>query len=320
MQLRQSGAHKQEELMLNAIFLTLVLALQTAAFGQDNAQVYASGHLGFHYDQVFGDFDGDFFAEGEVDTSTWVPDELMGVGGFLSAADSTGSQTLFTLAGELDAEADSTWNVFGIFHRSPTPLQVGSVQNPTQSVYCFFLWHVDSLAIPEELPDSLDAQDMLEELFGSLSAEHKLIGAATSLNITRLDDEGLDCQFSATLVDMDNYTFIVNLSGGSGEFLALDDVTLEPARTVPEVFALHCYPNPFNPSVTLSFNLDLGGESRLLVYDMLGRRVVTRNLGPLSAGSHDVVWDAGGHASSVYLMQLEVKGLVLAQQRVTLLK
>ncbi len=53
---------------------------------------------------------------------------------------------------------------------------------------------------------------------------------------------------------------------------------------------LPAYPNPFNPVITIPFELSRGGRVRLTVYDIRGRRVsnLASNLYP--AGQHSVVW------------------------------
>ncbi|OGC90552.1 MAG: hypothetical protein A2W25_00505 [candidate division Zixibacteria bacterium RBG_16_53_22] len=51
------------------------------------------------------------------------------------------------------------------------------------------------------------------------------------------------------------------------------------------------YPNPFNASTTISFDLPADGDVELSVYDIMGRLVATLVNGPLSAGSHQVVWN-----------------------------
>ena len=47
-------------------------------------------------------------------------------------------------------------------------------------------------------------------------------------------------------------------------------------RAIPDEYSLHHnYPNPFNPSTTIMYDLPETGFTRLLIYDLLGREVVT---------------------------------------------
>lgn len=61
------------------------------------------------------------------------------------------------------------------------------------------------------------------------------------------------------------------------------------------------YPNPFNPTTTISFNLPNSGETSLKVFNMKGQVVRTLVNEVRSAGNHNVVWngmDDNGNAVS----------------------
>jgi|GEM_PF-1220827 len=64
------------------------------------------------------------------------------------------------------------------------------------------------------------------------------------------------------------------------------------------------YPNPFNPTTTLAFELPIPGAVRLEVYDLIGRRVAVLVNENLTAGSHSVSWDARGMSSGIYIARL----------------
>lgn len=64
------------------------------------------------------------------------------------------------------------------------------------------------------------------------------------------------------------------------------------------------YPNPFNPSTTIRFTLPEAVPVSLTVYDMLGRKVAVLADGVLSAGQHEVQFDASHLASGTYLYRL----------------
>ena len=71
------------------------------------------------------------------------------------------------------------------------------------------------------------------------------------------------------------------------------------------------YPNPFRAHTTLAFTLPERNEVRLVIYDVLGRRVRTLADRPFQAGRHAMRWDgrnAAGQpvASGIYLGRLEV--------------
>ena len=83
-------------------------------------------------------------------------------------------------------------------------------------------------------------------------------------------------------------------------------------ETPLSVALLQSYPNPFNPSTTISFQLPMASMVRLSVHDMLGREVSVLVNERREAGVHDVKFEAAGLASGVYLCRLQAGGFVRA--------
>lgn len=86
----------------------------------------------------------------------------------------------------------------------------------------------------------------------------------------------------------------INLVGGA------TDTELE--STLPRTLSLQQnYPNPFNPSTQIRFDLPQSVDVRLQVFDLLGRNVATLVDGPMTAGEHQVTFDASDLTSGLYL-------------------
>ena len=86
------------------------------------------------------------------------------------------------------------------------------------------------------------------------------------------------------------------------EVIALQD---EGDSNVPDSFELEGnYPNPFNPTTTITFSVPESSPVRLAVFDMLGREVRVLVDGNVSAGSTEVVFDAAGLPTGTYLYRL----------------
>jgi hypothetical protein len=81
---------------------------------------------------------------------------------------------------------------------------------------------------------------------------------------------------------------------------------------MPIIFSLmQNFPNPFNPSTTITYQLPTDSRVTLKVYDVLGREVVTLVNEGRPAGYHDVRWDVpqSGIASGVYFYRIEARSL-----------
>jgi len=94
--------------------------------------------------------------------------------------------------------------------------------------------------------------------------------------------------------------------------LSFNNVT--PDIEIPDNFAMHQnYPNPFNPTTTIRFDLPEAAKVRLVIYNILGQKVVTLQDQICSAGYKSVIWDGRSTgmsevASGLYFYRLEVKG------------
>ncbi|MFH0765547.1 MAG: T9SS type A sorting domain-containing protein, partial [Calditrichota bacterium] len=77
-------------------------------------------------------------------------------------------------------------------------------------------------------------------------------------------------------------------------------------EAAPYRFILHpAYPNPFNQTTTLQFELPFAQKVRLTVFDLSGRELKTLERGYLSAGSHRQVFSGEGLNSGVHWVRLE---------------
>ena len=89
---------------------------------------------------------------------------------------------------------------------------------------------------------------------------------------------------------------------------------------LPESFSLSAaYPNPFNPTTTLSFALPVDNEVTLSIYNLQGREVSTLIDANMDAGYHSIVWDANSYASGVYFVKM-VAGEFVNTQKLILIK
>jgi hypothetical protein len=110
-----------------------------------------------------------------------------------------------------------------------------------------------------------------------------------------------------------NYTWGVSVSDGeytaecvdTFDFVWSETLALDSFATMPELYMLHNnYPNPFNPSTTIRYDLPHAGEVSLAVYDLLGREVTILVDGYMEPGYHEVQWNGRELSSGIYIARL----------------
>ncbi|MBP1654941.1 MAG: hypothetical protein H6Q28_1497, partial [Bacteroidetes bacterium] len=126
--------------------------------------------------------------------------------------------------------------------------------------------------------------------------------------------------FSFLMVDPSdaNARLVLNM-GQSDVDLYLDNIEVREAvtadepgdLTLPRAFRVHePFPNPFNPSTTLRFEIPEAADVRLTVVNVLGERVAGLEIGRKPAGVHDVQFSPGSLASGVYVGRVEATSAV----------
>jgi hypothetical protein len=85
----------------------------------------------------------------------------------------------------------------------------------------------------------------------------------------------------------------------------------EQKLTSPDNFALYPnYPNPFNSSTTIRFDINQDSQAALRIYDVMGREIKTLFEGALVRGAYRMIWNGrdnhGNSASSgIYLLRIQ---------------
>ncbi|MBC8213205.1 MAG: T9SS type A sorting domain-containing protein [Candidatus Marinimicrobia bacterium] len=82
---------------------------------------------------------------------------------------------------------------------------------------------------------------------------------------------------------------------------------------------LNAYPNPFNPSTTISYAVELNGRLSLQVYNINGQLVETLVDGNVDTGYHSVTWNAENYPSGIYFAKL-IAGDFTKTQKLVLVK
>ena len=159
----------------------------------------------------------------------------------------------------------------------------------------------------EEITDTtfqLIYEEILEHVFEGRPGN----GATVNLNVKATD--GID----TVDVTGDNRVLFVNRY----EYLSTE------SEGIPTEFALHeNYPNPFNPTTTLRFDLLEASNLTLTIYNMLGQKIRSYDMQSTPAGHHSLKWNATNDygdpvGAGVYLHQLQTKDFVKTRKMVLL--
>ena len=84
---------------------------------------------------------------------------------------------------------------------------------------------------------------------------------------------------------------------------------------IPSEIALgNAYPNPFNPSTSISFSIPNAMHIDVSIYDTNGRRVEQLVNGVKSAGVYEINWNADLNASGLYFIRFNAEGTIHTQK------
>jgi len=91
-----------------------------------------------------------------------------------------------------------------------------------------------------------------------------------------------------------------------------DEISLPIDYTLAQNF-----PNPFNPSTKIQYALPVEGSVTLKVFNILGQEVITLiNNELVTAGRHEVTFDASHLPSGIYLYRIQTDGFVQVKKMI----
>jgi hypothetical protein len=113
---------------------------------------------------------------------------------------------------------------------------------------------------------------------------------------------------------------VTALFHGFGQFTGY--LSMEDEIGLPGEFALHPnFPNPFNPSTKIAYDLARDSNVKLEIFDLIGRNVKTLVNGKQIAGRHMATWNATDNygqpvSAGVYLYRLHTANKVFTQKMI----
>jgi flagellar hook assembly protein FlgD len=118
-----------------------------------------------------------------------------------------------------------------------------------------------------------------------------------------------DYTMKATKIHYQSVEDTVNPADEDVVDVTLNEMTVENDDVNSVVSMLSNYPNPFNPTTTISYTIPANGKANLVIYNVRGQKVKTLVNEQQNAGSYTVQWDGKDKsdndvASGVYMMKL----------------
>jgi tetratricopeptide (TPR) repeat protein len=124
--------------------------------------------------------------------------------------------------------------------------------------------------------------------------------------LSRYTDGGDDIEMIKDLV---NFPVLAALDVSRSSLGKSMKESVQEEKEVAEYSLSANYPNPFNPSTTISYQLPAAGHVILKVYDVLGREVLTLVDEIKDAGSHTATFDGSKFSSGIYFTRFAVQPL-----------
>lgn len=142
-------------------------------------------------------------------------------------------------------------------------------------------------------PLLLNGRNVLNDYYGNFSSHDRSVV---------IGSDGKLLYRGTGFVNTDVAAVKAVIDGELARIVSIDDDAFDRPR---ETRLLAPYPNPFNPSTVVGFQLSVFGSVRIGVYDVLGREIAVLVDGVMPAGSHSVPFSADGLPSGMYIVRLQ---------------
>jgi len=120
----------------------------------------------------------------------------------------------------------------------------------------------------------------------------------------------------ANLLDT-NKAYTISIKATDGLDSAVTSKTVHTLMTwvcnvpfLPKQYVLYQnFPNPFNPSTSITYNLPSESQASIKIYNTLGQQVAILVQGTKQAGSYTVTWKPANATSGLYFIRFEATGV-----------
>ena len=102
-----------------------------------------------------------------------------------------------------------------------------------------------------------------------------------------------------------NYTYFAGFWRGAYHITPVEKILLD----LPTVYELYQnYPNPFNPSTVIKYDLPKPSKVKIVIYNVLGQKVVALIDDFKPAGRYSEVFNTTDLSSGIYFYSIEAEG------------
>ncbi len=120
----------------------------------------------------------------------------------------------------------------------------------------------------------------------------------------------------------------LNVKAKTGEVINTNKK--EIAEIFPGAFSIQAYPNPFNPTTKILYDIPEESNIKIIVFDLMGRKIKTLQNGFFETGSYSLRWEGNDEnsqslSSGMYIINISARSLVSGlsfnkNQKVVLIK
>ncbi len=122
------------------------------------------------------------------------------------------------------------------------------------------------------------------------------------------ENNGLtDLYVNSIILSPNGYKYAATSSGVFRSNQPLTDVKSKNHGVLEKFTLYQNFPNPFNPTTAIGYDVPVRAHVTLVVYDILGRRVETLVDAERQPGHYEVTFDASALPSGVYLCMIQVE-------------
>lgn len=155
-----------------------------------------------------------------------------------------------------------------------------------------------------------------------ITVKHAALGSCPGFGVVTLEGDGSTGRLTHVFrTFFSDHTGTRNLSDIHAAIVRrkrstppVDTAVDENAEIPTSGMLLRSYPNPFQNTVNIQFEVRERTQVHLEVMDLLGRKIVTLVEEPVNEGTHEVIFNAEGLPSGVYLARLTIDSIAQTSQ------